>query len=412
MQIGNRVIAGAIGVALVAILAGCGTTTATTTTITGSTLTIYSSLPLQGPESSEATDVLDAERLALQQAGGKVGRYTIDFVSLNDATSAGWSPRLIADNARKAIQNDNAIAYIGEIDPNASAQSVPITNADQLLQVSPYDTAIGLTEATAAVSGSPGNYYQALSTDGRTFGRVVPNDSYQAKAQLEVMKSLGVHTLSIADDGKPYGEAIALAIKQYASTYGITASTPVQPPAKIATSGDDAIFYGGVESSAAVALFNSEAAANPHLKLFGPGGLDTSFFASSLSPAAQRATYVSEPGETTKELPPAGRAFISAFKAAYHHVPWTQAIFGYAAMGAVLDALQGSDHGADANNRADVVSAFFAIRNHASALGTYSIKKTTGDTSLAPYIFSKVKGGKLVAFEALSCTTAPCHVVR
>jgi branched-chain amino acid transport system substrate-binding protein len=401
MRIGNRVIAGAVCVALAALLAGCGTTTTTTTTITGTTLTVYSSLPLQGPESSEAQSVLDGERLALKQAGGKVGRYTIDFVSLNDATNAGWSPKLIAANARTVIQKDDAIAYIGEIDPNASAQSIPITNADQVLQVSPYDTAIGLTEATAAVSGSPGNYYQSLSTYGRTFGRVVPNDSYQAKAQLQEMKSLGVHTLFIADDGKAYGEAIALAVKQYASTYGITASTPVQAPAKIATSGDDAMFYGGVSSPAAVALFNSAIAADPHLKLFGPGGLYTSSFTSQLSLAAQRATYLSEPGETTKELPSAGRAFLAAYKAAYQQVPWTQAIFGYAAMEAVLTALQGSDNGADADNRADVVSAFFAIKNHGSALGTYSINKTTGDTSLAPYIFSRVKGGKLVAFKGL-----------
>ena len=39
-------------------------------------------------------------------------------------------------------------------------------------------------------------------------------------------------------------------------------------------------------------------------------------------------------------------------------------------------------------------------KNRSSALGTYSIDKA-GDTSLAPYIFSRVKGGKLVAFKGL-----------
>jgi len=402
MRIRNRALAAAVSVALAAVLAACGATAPTTTTISGTTVTIYSSLPLQGPEGAEANDVLDAERLALQQSGSKVGRYTIDFVSLSDANSMGWSPKLIAANARTVIQRNNAIAYIGEIDPNASAESIPITNADQLLQVSPYDTAIGLTQSTPAISGSPNVYYQSFSSYGRTFGRVVPSDAYQAKAQLQEMKSLGVKKLFVAEDGGAYGDAIAHAIEEDASGYGISATVPAGSSAglseKISASGADALFYGGVTSPAADQLFDAAIASDPHLKLFGPGALYTSSFASVLSPAAQGATYLSEPGLTNGELPPAGRAFLAAFKAAYHHTPWTQAIFGYAAMQAVLAALNKS---AAVDNRANDVSAFLALKNESSPLGTYSINKSTGDTSLAPYIFSRVKGGKLVAFKGL-----------
>lgn len=399
MRMRNRVLTGAIGLALVAALAACGTTTATTTTITGTQLTIYSSLPLQGPESSQASDVLDAERLALQQAGDKVNRYTINFVSLNDATSAGWSPKLIAANARTVIQRDNAVAYIGEIDPNASANSIPITNADQVLQVSPYDTAIGLTQATGAVSGSPDDYYQSLSTDGRTFGRVVPSDTRQAKADLQLMKDLGVKKVFVAEDGGAYGDAIALAVDKNAAAYGISATVPARSSAglsqKVAAAGADAMFYGGVASTGAAQLFNGAAAADPQLKLFGPGGLYANTFTGQLAPAAQRVTYLSEPGL----LPPADNAFVTAFKAAYGHVPGTQAIFGYAAMQAVLSALQGA--GANANSRATDLLNFFATKNKSSELGTYSINKS-GDTSLAPYIFGRVKGGKIVAFKGLT----------
>jgi branched-chain amino acid transport system substrate-binding protein len=398
MRMRNRVLTGAACVALTTALAACGSTTATTTTITGTTLTIYASVPLIGPESAEANDVLDAERLALQQAGGKVGRFTIDLVPLNDATSAGWSPKLIAANARTVIQHANAVAYLGEIDPGASAQSIPINNADDLLQVSPYDTAIGLTQATPAVSGAPNNYYEALSTNGRTFGRVVPNDTYQAKAQLQVMQSLGVKKLFIADDGNPYGDAIAIAVQKDAPGYGITATPPARSTAGLAQSGADALFYGGVAGPGAVQLFNGAASANAKLKLFGPGGLYTNSFASQLSPAAQGNTYVSEPGLTTAELPPAGTAFLAAFKAAYHHVPWTQAIFGYAAMQVVLRSL--TQAGVNANSRQLDINEFIKTKNLSTALGTLSINKD-GDTTLAPYLFSRVKGGKLVAYKSL-----------
>ena len=395
----NRVLTGAACVALMAALAACGTPTATTTTITGTTLTIYASLPLNGPQSADAHDVLAAEQLALQQAGGKVGRFTIDLVPLNDSTAIGWSPKLIADNARTVIQHANAIAYIGEIDPNASAQSIPITNADDLLTVSPYDTAIGLTQATPAVSGAPDKYYEAKSTFGRTFGRVVPNDTFQAKAQLQVMQGLGVKKLFIAEDGGAYGDAIALAVQQDASKYGITATAPARSSAGLAQSGADAMFYGGVASPAAVQLFNAAATGNPKLKLFGPGGLYTSTFASQLSGPAQGNTYLSEPGLMTAAIPPTGQAFEKAFKAAYGHVPQTQvALFAYTAMQAVLRALGGA--GVNVDNRQAVINQFIATKNFSSALGTYSINKN-GDTSLAPYIFSRVKGGQLVAFKGL-----------
>ncbi|MDQ6779178.1 MAG: hypothetical protein M3071_23810 [Actinomycetota bacterium] len=398
MRMRNRALTGAGCVALTAALAACGAATQTTTTITGTTLTVYASVPLNGPESAAAHDVLAAEQLALEQAGGKVGRFAIDLVPLNDATSTGWSPKLIAANSRTVIEHANAIAYIGEIDPNASAQSIPITNADELLQVSPYDTAIGLTQATPAVPGSPNVYYESFSTYGRTFGRVVPNDNYQAKAQLQVMQGLGVKKLVIGEDGTAYGDAIALAVQQDASKYGISASAPARSTAGVSQSGADALFYGGVDGPAAVQAFNGAVSSAPKLKLFGPGGLDTSSFASQLSPAAQSATYLSEPGLTTAELPPAGAAFLTAFKAAYHHVPSTQAIFGYAAMQVVLSTLRRA--GINANNRAANLNSFLGAKSISTAIGTLSISKS-GDISVAPYLFSRVKGGKLVAYKGL-----------
>jgi branched-chain amino acid transport system substrate-binding protein len=404
MAMRNRVLTGAACVALSAGLAACGTATTATTTITGTTLTIYASNPLNGPESAEAQDVLDAEKLALQQAGGKVGRFTIQVRSLNDATSAGWSPKLIAANARTVIEDATAIAYLGEIDPNASAQSIPITNADQLLQVSPYDTAIGLTQATPAVSGSPDKYYESLSSNGRTFGRVVPNDTYQAKAELQEMQSLGVKKVFIVEDGEPYGDALALAVQEDAGKYGITATPPARSSAGLAQSGADAFFYGGVATPAApaVALFNNAIASNSQLKLFGPGGLETSAFASALSPAAASETYLSEPGLTTAELSASGQQFLSAFKTAYGKPPSTQAIFGYAAMQMVLGALRGA--GANANSRAADLNHFLGAKNVSSVLGTVSIDKN-GDptfTSGAPYIFSRVKAHNVVLLKGVT----------
>ena len=62
-------------------------------------------------------------------------------------------------------------------------------------------------------------------------------------------------------------------------------------------------------------------------------------------------------------------------------------------MSAVLAVLH--EAGTSANNRGTVQKDFFAIRNRASVLGTYSIN-VNGDTSLAPFVISRVKSGQLV----------------
>src|SRR3954454_22808144 len=91
------------------------------------TLTIYSSLPLQGDSRPQSQSVVNGEKLALEEANGKVGKYTIKYVSLDDATaSAGkWEPGKTSANGRKAAQDKSTIAYLGEFNSGATAISLP-----------------------------------------------------------------------------------------------------------------------------------------------------------------------------------------------------------------------------------------------------------------------------------------------
>src|SRR5919108_229630 len=147
----------------------------------GSTLTIYSSLPLQGDSRPQSEDVVAGEKLALEEAGGKVGNFTIKYVSLDDATAAAgkWDPAQTSSDARKAAQDKSTIAYLGEFNSGASAISIPILNEANVLQISPSNTYVGLTRAEGADKGEPDKYYPAGK---RTYGRVVPADHIQAEA--------------------------------------------------------------------------------------------------------------------------------------------------------------------------------------------------------------------------------------
>jgi branched-chain amino acid transport system substrate-binding protein len=357
-------------------LAGCAAQTNTAVSVTGSSLTIYASQPPGSTGGQVAADVLDAEQLALRQAGDTVGKLKLRFQILHGA-------ELSAD-ARTAIEDKTAIAYLGELVPGTSQVSVEITNELGLLEVSPTDTAVYLTQATPAVSGAPGKFYPSSSSFHQTFARVVPNTTQEAKAQVAEMHALGLSKLYVASDGQPYGASVALEVRQDAPSQGLTL---VSSPA-----GADAVFYGGAAGSAATQALDRAAAASPSAKLFAPSGLYDDAFVARLSAAAQNDLYVSSPGFLTKGLTALGKQFASTFQTTYGHGPAPQAIFGYEAMRAVVFVL--SQHPSLASNRADVVSEFRTLRDRQSVLGTYSIDG--GDTNIAPFIFARPEGGKLV----------------
>jgi len=367
--------------AVMSIAAGCSTT-GSTVSVSGSTLTLYTSAPQGAANTQAAADVLAAEQLAFKQSGTKLGKFTLRFVKLGGAKAS--------DNARSAIDDTSSIAYLGELDPGLSADSLGITNAQDLLQVTPTDTAAALTQVTAVVPNSPNRYYESLGSYGRTFARVVPTTSLEAKAQIQEMQAQHVSKLYVSSDGSQYGRAIAQAVRTNAPASSIT----ISPSA----SGADAVFYGAVSEAAAAKVFDSAASSNAAVKLFGPSALDSPTFATRLSPAASH-VYVSSPGFMTKDLSAAAKSeFLKPFEDTYHRVPSPQAIFGFEAMSAVLSVLKKA--GTSATDRATVVQDFFAIKNRDSVLGTYSIN-AQGDTSLAPFVFSRVVSGKLVPFQSI-----------
>ena len=114
--------------------------------VSGDTLTIYSSLPLQGTSKGQSEAVISGERLALKQAGGKVGKYKINYVSLDDSTAQNpgtADEAQTAQNARKAVQDKTTIFYLGEFNSGGTKVSLPILNKANIPQISPSNTAVG-----------------------------------------------------------------------------------------------------------------------------------------------------------------------------------------------------------------------------------------------------------------------------
>jgi ABC-type branched-subunit amino acid transport system substrate-binding protein len=360
--------------ALTAGVGSCAGSASSTVSVSGKALTIYASQPA-GLAGSQ--DIIKAESLAFRQNGGRIGQFTVQLRTLTSAK--------VSDSARTAIEDPNTIAYIGELQPGASADSLGITNAQDILQVSPTDTAVELTQGSSAVPGAPGDYYEAQKTYGRTFARVVPTSAQEAQAQVQEMTSLHVKTLYMTGDGSAYAAALQAALRRAAGQAGITVSG--------SPGGADGAFYAGSSGSAASRALASIVRSNPKVKLFAPSALAWSLGAQA------RPVYVSTPGYLPSKLPAAAKQFVSAFKATYGHPPVAEAIFGYAAVQAVLAVVRQA--GSAANDRSTVVRDFFKFRTSSSALGAYSIDPKTGDVSLpaAPFVFNRLQDGDLVPFK-------------
>jgi branched-chain amino acid transport system substrate-binding protein len=372
----------------------------------GSTLTIYSSMPLQGDSRPQSEDIVRGIEMAIDKVGGKAGGHTIKYVSLDDATASTgkWEPGQVSSNARKAVGDESAIAYIGEFNSGASAVSIPLINEAGILQVSPSNTYVGLTRAEGAETGEPEKYYP---TGKRTFGRVVPADHLQAGALVAYQQEEQCTKTYLLNDKEVYGKGLADQVEKIAADRGldVAGNDGIDTKAanfralaeKVDDSGADCFVFAGITQNKAIQVFKDVFAANPNLKMFGPDGLAESAFTEKLGARLEKNVFITNPTLDAKFYPPSAQEFIDEFKAKHGKTPELYAIYGYEAAQVVLEAIEaaGDKAAGSPEGRKAVVDAFFATKGRSGLLGTYDIDEN-GDTTLTDYGSYRVKDGKLV----------------
>ena len=159
-------------------------------------------------------------KLALEQAGGKAGDFTVKYESLDDSTAqaGSWTPEATQTNALKAAGDESTAVYIGEFNSGASAVSIPILNEAGVPQISPANTAVGLTsDEPGANPGEPDKYYPAGT---RTYTRIVPKDTIQGAALATLMKEDGCTKVFMTNDKEVYGAGLAKNIQSAAEAAG------------------------------------------------------------------------------------------------------------------------------------------------------------------------------------------------
>ena len=381
--------------------------------VEGDTLAVYSSLPLQGAQRPQTTDLVRGAELALKQHGGKAGQFTVEYTSLDDSTAqaGAWTPEATSANARRVAQEDTSIAYIGEFNSGASAISIPILNEVPIAQVSPANTAVGLTsDEPGADTGEPEKYYP---TGNRHYLRIVPKDTIQGAALATVMKKDGCQNVYILNDKEVYGAGLARNIEMSADEQGleVLANEGIDPKApnfrslasKMKSEGADCFVFGGITANGGVQLYKDVLAANPDIGLYGPDGVaETGFIdpaEGGIPPNVQENVKLTVATLDPSEYPPEGQKFFRDYEKEYGEAnPNPYAVYGYEAMDLILDTCKRI--GSDCGDRQALIDGLFETKGRESVLGTYDIDEN-GDTTLTDYGVYRVKDGELVFDETI-----------
>ena len=367
------------------------------------TLTVYSSLPLQGAQRPQTTDMVKGIRLALEEANNKAGNFTIKYESKDDSTAqaGAWTPEAVSQNARQAAQDEKVGAYIGEFNSGGSAVSIPILSDAKVPQISPANTAVGLTsDEPGADKGEPAKYYPS---GFRNYVRIVPKDTIQGAALASVMKKDGCTKVAMANDKEVYGAGLARNISNSAKEQdlnvlfneGIDTKAPNYRSlaSRAKQQAADCFVFSGITASNGVQIFKDFAAALPQAKLYGPDGVAETGFTDpkegGIPASIANRVKVTVATLDPKSYPPEGRKFFADYERKYNEKnPNPYSIYGYEAMKLALDAIERSGTG----KKEDIVKALFETEDRASVLGTYSIDDD-GDTTLTDYGVYEIKGG-------------------
>jgi branched-chain amino acid transport system substrate-binding protein len=377
----------------------------------GKTIDIYSSLPLQGAVNVQTIPLLNGIKLALAQAGGKAGQFTVKYTSLDDstATSAATTCDLNQSqaNARKAATDPKAVLYIGEFNSGCSKVTIPILNGAGVPQISPANTYVGLTtNDPGSAPGEPQKYYP---TGKRTFLRIVPRDSIQAEAGDVAMKQAGCARVAVANDKTAYGAGLATQVGLHAKANGITvtgdtALDPTSPNfrayvSSIKGQGVNCV-YTGFNPTGEVELVKDINAAIPKAKIFGGDGVCSSAvtnpskggFPKSIAPLF----FCTQPALDLSAYP-GGKDFLAAYKAKYGvSDPEPYSIYGYEAMKLGLTTI--AKLGAKGDSKSAVLAGLFATKNYHGAIGTYGFD-ANGDITLKSFGLYKVGSDGNTAYD-------------
>ncbi|MCI0343199.1 MAG: branched-chain amino acid ABC transporter substrate-binding protein [Planctomycetales bacterium] len=391
---------GVIALAAAALLAGGGLGSGCGPKGRPGIVKIVSSLPMQGSSLGQTQTIVDGIRMAIEEAGGKVGSFTIEYEPWDDASAqkGSWDETVEAENARRAVNDPDVLVYIGTFNSGAAKVAAPILNREGLLMISPANTWPGLTKPGNWDPGEPGIYRPSGKL---TYFRVVPADDIQGPVSAAWAQELGVKSVYILHDQETYGKGIAEIVRRECEKRGIAVKgfdgIDKKAPeyrslmTKVKGTDPDLVYFGGITQNNAGQLVKDMVAVGVRAEFMGPDGVyEKAFIEAAGAANANNRCYITFGGIPPKNLTGKGKVFYDTFVAKFKKEPEGYAVYGYEAAKVALEAIRR----AGKEEREAVRAGCAGIRDFDGMLGKWSFD-ANGDTSLKFMSCNIVKNGEL-----------------
>jgi branched-chain amino acid transport system substrate-binding protein len=365
----------------------------------GDTIKIVSSLPRTGSSKGQTDTIVNAMKMAFDEANYQAGGFTITYDDMDDATPArgAWDAGKEAENANKAVNDADVMVYLGTFNSGAAKVAIPVLNRSNLVMVSPANTYPGLTKPGKGEPNEPDIYYP---NGVRNYARVVPADDLQGAVAANWAKQIGANNVYVLDDTELYGHGIAQVFADTAVKLGLNvlggpegidskASDYRALATKIRGQNPDLVYFGGITQNNAGKLFKDlRSVLGDNVKLMGPDGIYEQAFIDDAGDAGE-GVYITFGGVGASKLTGKGADWYQAYKAKFGGEPEAYASYGYEAAKVALDAITR----AGTKDREAIRAAVFATQNYDGVLGTWSFD-ANGDTTLTTMSGRQIVNGK------------------
>jgi branched-chain amino acid transport system substrate-binding protein len=393
-----RILGGALLVATAALvmLSGCESKS---NGGNASVIKIVSSMPRTGSARAQTDTLVNGIKMALDEAGGKAGGFTIEYLDWDDATAAAanWTAEAETANADRASKDPDVMVYLGTYNSGAAKISMPILNRAGVLMISPANTWPGLTKPGVGEPGEPEIY---RPTGKVNYARVVPADDLQGPLGADWAKEMGVKSVFVLDDNEVYGRGIATLFSERCQEIGIKVLGHDSIDAKsqeykslmtmIKGKNPDMVYFGGTTQSKGGQVAKDMVGVGLTCKLMVPDGcMEDAFIESAGAANLNGRCYVTFGGMPPEELQGKGKEFVEKYKAKFGAMPEAYAIYGYEAAKVALKAIEQ----AGKKDRAAILAACLAIKDFDGTLGKWSFD-ANGDTTLTTMSGNIVRDGE------------------
>ncbi|HEY5506544.1 MAG TPA: branched-chain amino acid ABC transporter substrate-binding protein [Coriobacteriia bacterium] len=364
--------------AVALVVTGCGSTAGTPAATGATKVTIGIGAPLTDGAVALGKGMVRGANLAIEQANAtqevKDLKLTIASVEGDDK----GDPTTGGNVATQFASNPTLVGVMGHLNSGVTRVAVKIYNAANIVQVSPANTAVDLTQMGMK------NYF-----------RVCANDAVQGPAGADyAFKTAGKKKAFVVDDSTPYGVGLADEwSKQFIADGGAVAGREKTSDkdtdfkslvTKIKAAGPDIVYYGGIYNSGAL-LSKQLKEGGVNVPLMGGDGLFDPAYIKLAGAANAKGDLATSVGLPTDQMPK-GQEFIAAYKVKYpsDEIAAYDA-YSYDAANAIIKAIisvaksMGADKVATTAGKQAIIAAV-AKTNFEGVSGTVSFD-ANGDTT-------------------------------